>query len=97
MKFSRESALNRNVVDAYFSIIEDLLIAYRLPVFTKRARRRLVAHPKFYFFDAGVYRAIRPVGPLDTPEEADGACVETLCLQELRAMNEYLGLNYKLY
>jgi len=30
------------------------MIGIRLPVFVKRARRRLVAHPKFYFFDAGV-------------------------------------------
>lgn len=94
---ARESSLNRNVVDAYFGILEDLLIAVRLPVFTKRARRRLVAHPKFYYFDAGVYRAIRPQGPLDTPEEADGACIETLCLQQLRAVNDALGLDYTLY
>ncbi len=94
---ARESSLNRNVVEAYFGILEDLLIALRLPVFTKRAKRRLVAHPKFYYFDAGVYRAIRPRGPLDTPEEADGACIETLCLQQLRAVNEELRLDYTLY
>jgi predicted AAA+ superfamily ATPase len=72
------------------------MIGIRLPVFTKRAKRRLIAHPKFYFFDAGVYRAIRPRGALDTPEEAEGAALETLLLQELRAINDALGLEYEL-
>jgi hypothetical protein len=40
----------------------------RLPAFRKRAKRKVVAHPKFYLFDAGVYRAVRPRGPLDTPD-----------------------------
>ena len=37
------------------SILEDILLSVRLPVFTKRAKRRIVTHPKFYFFDAGVW------------------------------------------
>jgi predicted AAA+ superfamily ATPase len=94
---AREAALDRKVVDNYFGILEDLLIGHRLPAFTKRARRRLTSHPKFYFFDAGVYRSIRPMGPLDSPEEAEGACLETLCYQELRAVNDALGLGYDLY
>lgn len=94
---ARESALDRKVIDSYFGILEDLMIGIRIPVFTKRARRRLVAHPKFYFFDAGVYRAVRPMGPLDTPEEADGAGLETLVLQELRALNDALGLEYEIF
>ena len=37
-----------------------VLIARRVPVFTKKAKRKLIAHPKFFFFDVGVYRTIRP-------------------------------------
>ena len=96
-EIARESALDRKVVDSYFGILEDLMIGALLPVFTKRARRRLVAHPKFYFFDAGVYRSIRPMGPLDTPEEAEGAGLETLIFQELRAVNDALGLEYEIF
>lgn len=94
---ARESALDRKLIDGYFSILEDLMIGTRLPVFTKRAQRRLVAHPKFYFFDAGVYRAIRPRGPLDNPEESEGIALETLVLQELRALNDALGLEYEIF
>jgi uncharacterized protein len=94
---ARESAVGAKVVEDYFGILEDLLIAVRLPVFTKRAKRRLVAHPKFYFFDAGVFHAIRPRGPLDAAEEIRGAALETLFLQHLRAVNDYLGLGYSLH
>lgn len=94
---ARECAVERKVVENYFSILEDLMIAYRIPIFSKKSKRRLVAHSKFYFFDAGVYRTVRPMGPLDSPQEADGVALETLFLQELAALNDALGLGYKIY
>lgn len=94
---ARECAVHGKVAEAYFGILEDLLISVRIPVFARRAKRRLAAHPKFYFFDAGVFRAIRPKGPLDAPEEALGIALETLVLQHLRATNEYGSLGYGLY
>ncbi len=94
---ARECACGRKTVEGYFNILEDLLLSIRLPVFTKRAKRRMVSHPKFYFFDAGVYRAIRPRGPLDSEEEIMGAVSETLFYQNLRAINDYLEYEYELY
>lgn len=82
---ARESAVSAKVAEDYFSILEDLLIAVRLPVFSKRAKRRLVAHPKFYYFDAGVFQTIRPRGPLDAPEQIHGPALETLFLQQAHA------------
>jgi predicted AAA+ superfamily ATPase len=94
---ARDSSVHRKVAESYFQILEDLLIGVRVPVFHKRAKRRLAGHPKFYFFDAGVYRAIRPRGPLDAPEQIDGAAMETLVFQELRATSQNLGKDYDLY
>ncbi len=91
---ARDAHLKRAVADSYFSILEDLLIGIRLPVFAKRAKRQLITHQKFYYFDAGVYRAVRPAGPLDSPAEIDGPALETLVLQELRAINDYRALGY---
>jgi uncharacterized protein len=85
------------MVANYFDILEDLLLASRIAPFTQRAKRKMVAHEKFYFFDAGVYRILRPIGPLDTQEETDGAPLETLFFQSLRAINDYFNLDYKLY
>jgi predicted AAA+ superfamily ATPase len=94
---ARECSVERKVVEGYFSILEDLLIAYRVPVFTKKAKRKMIAHPKFFFFDAGVYRAIRPTGPLDRPEEIEGSALETLVFQELNSLNKNMNLDYQIY
>ncbi|MBI5298683.1 MAG: ATP-binding protein [Deltaproteobacteria bacterium] len=94
---ARECEIERKVVESYFTILEDLLIAYRIPIFSKKSKRRMIVHPKFYFFDVGIFRTLRPMGPLDTPEEAQGAALETLLLQELVALNDYLKLGYKIY
>lgn len=94
---ARDCAVERKVVEHYFMILEDLLIATRVPVFAKRAKRQRAFHPKFYLFDAGVYRTLRPMGPLDTPEEAQGPACETLLFQELKAINSYQQLGYTIY
>lgn len=94
---ARDSAVAYETTHDYFEILEDLLIAVRVPLFSKRAKRKYAAHSKFFFFDSGVYRALRPRGPLDTQHEIDGACLETLFLQHVRALNDYNSLDYSIY
>ncbi len=94
---ARDSGVAAKVAENYFTILEDLLIAVRIPAFTKRAKRRVVLHPKFFFFDAGVFRALRPRGPLDSPEEVDGPAIETVVLAHLRAWNDYRRLGYTIH
>jgi len=96
-EIGRELGIDRRMVQTYFTILEDLLLATTLYPFTKRAKRKMVTHPKFYYFDVGVFRAIRPLGPLDTVKEVEGAGLETLFLQSLRAVNDYYNLGYSIY
>jgi len=86
---ARDCQVSRTTVEGYLEILEDLLLAFRLPPFHRRARRQLTSHPKLYWFDAGVFRSIRPSGPLDRPEEIAGAALEGLVAQHLRAWIEY--------
>jgi uncharacterized protein len=94
---ARECGVERKVVEDYFTILEDLLLAVRLPVFTRRAKRRMSTHPKFFLFDAGVFNTLRPRGPLDVESEISGPGLETLLLQHLRALNDYYELGYHIY
>lgn len=94
---ARECAVGRKTVEGFVGIVEDLLLAYRLPVFEKRARRRVTVHPKFYWADAGLFRALRPSGPLDRPEEIRGAALEGLVAQHIRAWVDYGGNRAKAY
>ena len=94
---ARDCAVNRKVVENYFSILRDTLVSYEIPVFTKRAKRDVIRSIKFYFFDAGVFRALRPAGPYDSDSEAEGAALETLVLQEIIALNDYKSGKYGIY
>lgn len=94
---SRDCQVERKTVEGYISILEDLLLGIRVPVFEKRARRATVKHPKFYLFDAGVFRALRPAGPLDRPSEIDGAALEGLVCQHLMAWCDSMVEDHRLY
>jgi predicted AAA+ superfamily ATPase len=86
---ARESEIKRSTVGNYIEILEELLLAYQIPVFEKRAARHLTSHPKFYLFDSGVFQVLRPKGPLDRPQEIDGAALEGLIAQHLIAWCDY--------
>ena len=88
---ARECAVRRKTVEGFIEIVDDLLLAFRLPVFARRARRQVTAHPKFYFADVGVFRSLRPAGPMDRPQEICGAALEGLFAQHLRAWADYSG------
>jgi len=94
---ARESGIQRTTVNNYIDILEALLLAYRIPVFEKRAARQLSSHPKFYLFDSGVYKILRPKGPLDRPEEINGAALEGLVAQHLTAWCDYSRQQASLY
>ena len=93
---SRECSVHRKVVESYFSILKDTLLSYELKPFRKKSKRQLVQSPKFYFFDVGVFQALRPKGPLDSFSERAGIALETLVLQEIIAHNSYKNLGYEI-
>ena len=94
---ARDCAVERKTVEGYVHILEDLLLAFRVPVFKKRAKRHLISHPKFYLFDTGVFRTLRPSGPLDDTDGVEGVALEGLIAQHLHAWIDYSSFNAKLY
>jgi len=94
---ARTCQVHRKVVESYLEILEDLLLAFRINIFSRKAKRLISQHPKFYFFDAGVFRSLRPSGPLDMPEEIEGAALEGLVAQHLRAFCAYDKRGYQMY
>ena len=93
----RECGVGRKTVESYIQILYDILVAFQITVFTKRASRILSSHPKFYFFDSGVFQGLRPKGVLDKPEEIGGAALEGLVAQHFRAWLAYSNENTDLY
>ena len=64
---SREVQLPIRTVQSYYEILEDTLIGFQFFPWRRSVRKRLAAHPKFFFFDLGVTNAInkRLTGSLD--------------------------------
>ena len=94
---SRECSVHRKVAESYFSILRDTLLSYELKPFTKKGKRKLIQSVKFYFFDVGVFQALRPKGPMDPPQEKAGIALETLVLQEIKAQNSYKNFEYEIF
>jgi uncharacterized protein len=84
---ARDSGIARTTVDGYLEILEDTLLALRLPAFEARLRVRERQHPKLYWVDPGLLRAAkRQLGPLALEER--GPLFEGLVLHLLRAHGE---------
>ena len=81
---ARECGVARTTVQGYLDILEDTLLAIRLPAFEARLRVRERRHPKLYWVDPGLVRAVKRLrGPI-APEER-GALLEGWVLHLLRA------------
>ena len=67
---ARDAGVARTTVEGYLGVLEDTLLARRLPAYEARLRVRERKHPKLYWVDPGVARAAKGVrGPV-APEEA---------------------------
>lgn len=93
---ARDAGIARPTVQGHFEVLIDTLIGAWLPAYRPRARIKEVQHPKFYFFDPGVVRALgrRLREPLDAEER--GRLFETLVFQELRAEISYAEIGGEL-
>jgi predicted AAA+ superfamily ATPase len=86
---ARDAGVARPTVQGYFEVLADTLLGAWLPAWRPRAKVREVRHPKFYWFDCGVVRALarRTREPLESAER--GALLETFVFHELRAQVAY--------
>ena len=88
---ARDAGVSRTTVNGYVEIVEDTLLAFRLPAFEGRMRVRERRHPKLYWVDAGIVRALkRQLGPLAVEER--GSLFEGWVANLLRTHNDYRPL-----
>ena len=88
---ARDAGAPRVTVSGYLDILEDTLLAFRLPAYSAKLRVREKKHPKLYWIDPGVARAARQrVGPIS--QEERGPLFEGWIACLLQAYREYRGL-----
>jgi len=89
-----ECGVSAPTVKEYFLILEDTLIGRMLPAFRKRAKRRLIGAPKFYFFDIGIVAHLTRRGKIRPGSELFGRAFEHMIYMELTAHSGYSEMNY---
>lgn len=86
-----DCGVSAKTVKEYFNILEDTLIGYTIPSYTKTVKRKVVQAPKFYFFDVGVYNYLMNRTSLAPGSPEYGHAFEHFVVQEIRA---YLGYRH---
>lgn len=94
---ARDCALPTRTVQTYYEILEDTLIGYRLLPWRKSIRKRLTAHPKFFFFDCGVVNALNNtiIDPL--PQILKGKLFEQFIILETISAIQYKNSDARIF
>lgn len=86
---AQECGVSANTVVGYFDILEDTLIGFRVPAYTKVVKRRLSQASRFYYFDVGIANHLLHRKDLVRGTVEYGHAFEHLVVQELRAWLSY--------
>lgn len=93
---ARETSVSYQTVKSYYQILEDTLLGFFLLPYRKSLRKRLSQHPKFYFFDRGIVRALTKTltVPLEPKTDTFGRAFEHFILVEIMRTIQYEKLDY---
>lgn len=91
-----DCGVSAKTVKSYFQILEDSLIGYTIPAFTKNVKRKVVQAPKFYFFDVGLANYLMGRHSLKRGTDEYGHAFEHYVMQELIAYKGYFRKEYKI-
>ena len=84
-------------VKNYFEILEDTLLGFELPAYSKSLRKQQLKSSKFYLFDIGVKRALDNTLTIQpSTGQQIGPLFEQLVISEIYRLNHYLRRNFKL-
>lgn len=85
---ARDAGVSRTTISGYLEILEDTLLTFTLSAFESKLRVREKKHPKLYWIDPGIVRAVNNKFSELYPEER-GAIFEGWMASVLFAYKEY--------
>lgn len=92
---AKELGVDWTTVRNYFTILEDTLIGFMLPAFSRSLRKQQLSSPKFYLFDIGVKRALdNNLNVPPTTSQAIGPLFEHFIICEAIRLNEYFQKDF---
>ena len=84
-----ECGMSSVTVKGYFNILQETMIGYMLPAFSRVKKRRLIKAPKFFFFDVGIVNYLCNRRHMEPGSTDFGHALEHLVVQELVAYLSY--------
>lgn len=85
---AQDCGVSAVTVKEYFTILQQTLIGYMIPAFTRSKKRRAITAPRFYYFDVGVANHLLHRFNMQPGSVDFGHAFEHFLIQELVA---YLG------
>lgn len=94
---ARECLVSSKTVQQYYQILEDTFLATKIPAWSRSRRRRLISHPRYYFFDTGVTNVLSHTlsEPMDT--RTVGRRFEQFVISQIAAAIHYRRADLELY
>jgi uncharacterized protein len=92
-----DCGVSANSIKNYIQILEDTLVAFQLPGFTKTRKRKSISRAKLYFFDIGVVNSLAGRGEIMAGSELFGKAFEHFIILEVRAFLSYSRKDVKMY
>ena len=96
---ARDVGIDPKTVQTYFSILEDTHLGFMVEQYQYSARKRVMAMPRFYFFDTGVTRALAQTifHPIAPGTSYYGECFEHMVVAELFRLASYENRGRRLF
>ncbi|HQZ87731.1 MAG TPA: ATP-binding protein [Gammaproteobacteria bacterium] len=89
---SNDVGIPAATIREYYQVLEDTLIGFLLPAWTKTQKRKAISTAKFYFFDVGVMHQLAEIYTVEPNTDVYGQAFEHFIAMELSA---YLSYNRK--
>lgn len=93
---SNDISIPASTIREYYQILEDTLVGFILPAWTKTIKRKAISTAKFYFFDIGVRNKLADINALEPKSDQYGQSFEHFIAMELRAFLSYSRKDDKL-
>ncbi|MCP4576120.1 MAG: ATP-binding protein [Deltaproteobacteria bacterium] len=94
---ARECSVSVKTVQQYFQILEDTFLAFKIPAWSRSGRRRMVSHPRYYFFDTGVTNILAHTLTNQLNPKIFGRRFEQFVICQLMAFIDYKRLDFQLF
>lgn len=86
---AQDCGVSAKTVKEYFAILEETMLGFYLPAYTKVVKRKVIQSPKFYYFDVAIPNHLLHRTKLQPGTDIFGHALEHFIVQELRAFLSY--------